>query len=710
MVELPSQNQPMETGKKTLLTRTALTLGAGLLGLFIYFRGVFLSGFDRVVGGPADGRLILAIHEHWFRFFQGKERWLDLGFFYPEPNSLGASDTFLLGGLFHAAFRFAGMDAYLAFQWVQLLLAITGFAGMLIWLRRYRRIDYGVAVFGAFLFLIASPVVLAVRNSHVQLQAVWLVPWLAILLESVWHDLHHRPRRLLLSFTAFCGLYGLFAYSTFYMAWFFLLFLIIWGLAALLLGGFRNGLRVLGEGFRQWRCLLPGIGLATGFLILFLVTYLPLRLEHGGRTLGAAIKSLPAPWDFINHSGTNLLWGRIFENLHDYHRYLFWELELGPTLLFTVVVVAFSLTSLFRPAIVEREQRMYARITALALLISFLLLVRVGMVSLWAVPYFLVPGADGLRAVFRFSVFLVVPGILLLSLCLQYLRAHAVGRVSRILVFLLFGLIALEQGQVVETARIRRDIDLAILAQLPDPPEDATAFYTVGPPLNDHESIVLVAGGIRFAQHWDLPTVGGYSGVFPKDWDLLVPTISASYNKLIDWCLREGVHGAVYFFDGYRLEWGRAVRNPVSYGELLGKDLTTLVPEAFSSLVVKGWSDPEWWGVWSQSPQAVLRIPPFAALRGKPALLELTFNGYLQPGHAWQRVEILLNGETVFTDALAIDGPDRTIRLELTPAQTLQDIRLEFRLPDAVSPRDLGISEDARELAVGLKGLAVHPL
>ncbi len=62
----------------------------------LIFRRSLRTGFDILPGDELDSRLILRIQEHWFRFFSGKADWLDLGMFYPTPNSLGFSDTTFL--------------------------------------------------------------------------------------------------------------------------------------------------------------------------------------------------------------------------------------------------------------------------------------------------------------------------------------------------------------------------------------------------------------------------------------------------------------------------------------------------------------------------------------------------------------------------------------------------------------------------------------
>ncbi|QAY84707.1 DUF6311 domain-containing protein [Pseudomonas arsenicoxydans] len=126
------------------------------------------------------------------------------------------------------------------------------------------------------------------------------------------------------------------------------------------------------------------------------------------------------------------------------------------------------------------------------------------------------------------------------------------------------------------------------------------------------------------------------------------------------------------------------------------------------ALLAKGWSDSELWGTWSEgsSAQVMFRAPaPVHSLR-----LETT--AFLPPGHVRQGVVISINGLPALNVQLEqADGNVIDVRLttemqERVSRQGVLSLQLQFA--DAVSPKQFGIGQDARQLALGLKTLTVN--
>ncbi|MHC8390800.1 DUF6311 domain-containing protein [Pseudomonas sp. MDT2-39-1] len=126
------------------------------------------------------------------------------------------------------------------------------------------------------------------------------------------------------------------------------------------------------------------------------------------------------------------------------------------------------------------------------------------------------------------------------------------------------------------------------------------------------------------------------------------------------------------------------------------------------AFLARGWSDSELWGTWSEGPDAevMFRVPvPVHSLR-----LEAT--AFLPPGHAGQSVVISINGVAALkTQLQQADGNIIDVRLttemqERVSSQGVLSLHMQFA--DAVSPKQFGIGEDARQLAFGLKTLTVN--
>lgn len=126
-------------------------------------------------------------------------------------------------------------------------------------------------------------------------------------------------------------------------------------------------------------------------------------------------------------------------------------------------------------------------------------------------------------------------------------------------------------------------------------------------------------------------------------------------------------------------------------------------------MLASGWGRVEDWGTWSEGTEAeiVLRIAPEARV------LSIDAAAFVQPPlHTRQRVDVSINGvaalSTQFTRL-----QDNTLELPLTPAiretmGTDGSLRVHFHLPDAISPKALGLGGDERVMALGLKSLIVR--
>lgn len=127
-----------------------------------------------------------------------------------------------------------------------------------------------------------------------------------------------------------------------------------------------------------------------------------------------------------------------------------------------------------------------------------------------------------------------------------------------------------------------------------------------------------------------------------------------------------------------------------------------------SRQLIKGWGAPEAWGTWSEGHDAemALRVPAQAKSISIQAL------AFVMPPTLAQRVIVRLNGvEVLSTRLTAFQGNSLEIPLNEQVRQTLPEdgaLRLELHLPDAVSPRSLGMSDDARIMGLGVKSVSVQ--
>jgi hypothetical protein len=149
----------------------------------------------------------------------------------------------------------------------------------------------------------------------------------------------------------------------------------------------------------------------------------------------------------------------------------------------------------------------------------------------------------------------------------------------------------------------------------------------------------------------------------------------------------------------------------------------------------EGWSEKgDEWAHWTDGRRATLRLhnPPAASpqriktaaslVTHGPYVLEMTMSAFVPPQHPRQRVTVSLNGQRLgeleLTKAQVGSGP-ATIHLPVPPGVETREARgdgarggellLQLDLPDAQSPKNLGLSDDFRQLGVAMIELRLVP-
>lgn len=134
---------------------------------------------------------------------------------------------------------------------------------------------------------------------------------------------------------------------------------------------------------------------------------------------------------------------------------------------------------------------------------------------------------------------------------------------------------------------------------------------------------------------------------------------------------------------------------------------------AWTEWLASGWSVPESLGVWSSGNHAELEIDPQAFSKAKQGIrLTMNVSGLVNIAHPQQRVVVSLDGSLPVTTVIKFPETHAQIDVNLTAAAltSTQKIQIALELPDAVTPKSLGINEDRRVLAVRLEALTAAPL
>ncbi|MFJ2462958.1 DUF6311 domain-containing protein [Pseudomonas sp. NPDC087615] len=139
-----------------------------------------------------------------------------------------------------------------------------------------------------------------------------------------------------------------------------------------------------------------------------------------------------------------------------------------------------------------------------------------------------------------------------------------------------------------------------------------------------------------------------------------------------------------------------------------GQTLQFSYGAAGSVFLARGWADAESWGVWSSGVDAeiVMRVPDTART------LRLDATALVSATHTRQGVLATINGLQALTTTLE-KNDGNTLELKLTPAmhQRIREdglLRLRLQFADAISPQALGMGNDQRLLALGLKAMTLN--
>ena len=107
----------------------------------------------------------------------------------------------------------------------------------------------------------------------------------------------------------------------------------------------------------------------------------------------------------------------------------------------------------------------------------------------------------------------------------------------------------------------------------------------------------------------------------------------------------------------------------------------------------------ELWGSWTEGSNASLIIPLPA---GKSRSLMLNLRAFVNGKHLNQVFEILINGVAI--KKVSLDQFEGNVVEVQLPNSVLSEqfIKVQFKLLNPASPKSLGISDDDRQLGIGL--------
>jgi hypothetical protein len=560
---------------------SAVLCGAALTTVF--HRYTVLSGFDLVQADPGDTRFIAFLLEHWFKVFSGIDDWRSPPMFFPKAGTLGYSDALFGMAIPYSVFRAFGAGIFVSFNLTLVLISFLSYLACLWLLRIIFEFHWLASAVGAAFFAFNYPKF--AQLAHMQMRFDMLQPIvLGLLLFFLVSREMPSQRRTFVTCLAAAFAFAVLASTTFILAWFLLLLVVVSLPIGLLVRDLR--LQLFSVLRHRWLTACTGLLLGSLALLPLMHLYLPAIAETGWWSWPEVLQGIPRPDQLIWMGTDNFAWGWLAARWPDLNATNWSEMRIGygaAATLAWVALLGISVMLLTRktPLIRKNEHPQYCvglvvAVLLVASLITVLLGIKIGERSLWYVVYMLVPGGAGVRSVSRYFLTLSLPLAIGFAYALDRFLAWPHSKIASLLVtgtVLVVGgeQLALTRLYSANTAELfERSIADVIdrgchafylkptrkhalaepeldIDSLTEKTFDATAYLSVNPDVAQNwkgsawehfmkfgrrENRRLRLGTTHLDGHYQVtaslaalaagvPTVNGYSGKYPPGWDLM---------------------------------------------------------------------------------------------------------------------------------------------------------------------------------------------
>jgi hypothetical protein len=565
--------------KKKVAFEVLVVLILGVILEATFFRQVVWSNFDQMIGDAGDARFNGVVLEHWWQVFQGYSNWLSPSYFYPTRGVLGYSDADFLFALPYSGLRYVGLNIFTSFQIVLLTTVFLGWTGAYIFFRYCLRLNFFPSIIGAIVF--SFPNAMAISVGRPQLMAVYFLPYLAIAIFLFIKNFSKKNFQGRIAGVFIAVFVPCFFYTSYYMAWFTMFFILllffIFVIWLLLQKSDAQLWRTIFLNKQLWKKLFPYIIIGVICFIPFFITYIPARQLQGSRSYEEILTMLPTFIDYINVGPSNWIWGDYFNSEELRNRPMSRELDKGLSLVlfFTFVIIAIIFIRKARNYKLQRthegEFKMSSKIDgantvhwqtilviglSLAVLLAWVLLLKVGDYSLWWVVIKITPGANALRIVCRFLQFLVFPVSVVLAVGLNRalniipnIKETAVQFVILMSIAVISLFIIVEQFNTAPTSNYSKHQQLEMLSGIQAPPSDATVFTLLPNSGLDRNAFETQIDAMMIAQKYNLSTINGYSGSPPLGWNVTHDINDSFYPNLLNrWILYHQLNNDHFYF------------------------------------------------------------------------------------------------------------------------------------------------------------------
>lgn len=529
---------------------SAAVLLLGIAGTVLYHSSQFFSGFDKFFGDRGDARGFVYFCEHWYQSILGKASLLNPGIFYPTKRTLAYSDLLFGFAAPYSFFRTLGFSMFTSTELTIILLTFLAYCVAFVLLYRTLRFGLVPSCVGALFFAFNSPKFN--QLTHLQLQYVLLLPLifaLVITFAKRVETIDQRKAAWLLSLAAVCLNVQL--ATTFYYAWYFILWTILFLLLALAFRASRSFIFTNVWKFRHAVAIAAAVFL-IGFIPILLL-YLPTVRVGTWYRFDFVMEMIPDWRALLSMGDGNYVWGWFYKCVVGDPRPSTWgELMVGIGLVPSLAWIALTVLSVWfirKARSTSSVGPVFLGVMILATSIFIVLGFKAGGHSLWQYIYEYFPGARAIRAVSRYVIFLTLPMSIAFAYGLQKALEFASGKKAltvAIMVVAAFGVF--EQFGVPKvngtgfSTTIEQTYLKTMAARLP---ADCTAFYVAPGPQARHSTAEYQYDAMMISAVSRVKTLNASSSQFPRDWNFYFFKNPDYESKVKEWIDSRKISGKV---------------------------------------------------------------------------------------------------------------------------------------------------------------------
>ena len=501
-------------------------INLNILATIYIFQSVL---FGKNYGDASDGTVQMVLHEHWWRWINGKTSFLNTEFFYPFDRAFGYSDVFLIQGPFHVLFRFFGFDMFAAWTittFIFLLLGNIGWAflSLRILSNKFLRILFSLTM------VFSSSFVGYFQSAPNIVGYAWL-SWFAILLNAIYINYYENKKRFNFLITAFFNLIVIYAMSCWYGTFFLLVTLIIFLFICLLHLLYKGDLKRFLSNFLKkvdFRIQFCGVPTLALLVALFIYIYIPVQGDPY-RPVSEMLSKSPRLIYLFN--GAHVNDGGFLKPIYEILKFdSQMDMQLGIgfitfSLLILIIIAYFS--KLIKPV----------NFVHISLLLSAIILfsyfaVWPGNFSMHAFLFDIVPGLQSIRVPVRYVIVLGYISIFIIFVTLDNLLRFRKNKLFTIFCIFLSIITLLDQFRFPNNGWDKSIvINENLLAQENEIKKNCDYFYYDAPGGWWYDQVVAMA----FSYSIDVPTTNGNSGAYPPQYPVKSFVHEGDISGMINW-------------------------------------------------------------------------------------------------------------------------------------------------------------------------------